>query len=1118
MATRDLSSWLPELGPSEVQADGVPLPKRTAINFVGASASDDAGNDRVNVNAGGAGNAGKTTKAMANANQSLSATEAGKAFWKTTGTGHTAKRTLTITPPATEAESYTRTFLNSCVPSGTDPDAGTITLSVGTGATRDIEAGAKAIVEITPTGVNVIEDLPLDPRDFGCPWNGVDDDLPGLIALQQSIPGERTRTTRVALPKGEAWLSDNLEIFRRLAFVGHGHAVQTGLGTFLGRSVNGFKFPPLKGITVHGNVSSSLVPEAAGLGDASSTSFVGVTIAGQSAIVSDDTGNWGRSMSQMGTTYDTWEQLPASPNVVRKGSCVLKSGVAGAPVTVGSPTTEYYGDGHSRDTTHLVWFRCTVSGTKGSAKPSAMGSGSGTDLDDIGTTIAATGGTAQWVVEAIPKDYANGLTLGTVPGRRVFLPGDNAHVFECVDLNGATTTAAGESTTLHADMNGLALPQDPIRVASTAGFPSSGIIRVTTSTGFQYITYTGKTTSPATFTGCTVSAELKAPDGTMATGGAVSGPYRYASWGVPVALCNNHMFQPAHRAEFYDVGTTIAVASNGAALPQGTINVTSTAGFANSGNLKIWTGSAYTTVAYTGRTDTTFTGCTGGTGTLSTDSEVGQGCFWREIHSGAISILNSWFRFEGGQIIGTTGCAFWVSPTYKRTWSGGSHNFVIRDTYVSNCGMGFKVTSFNANGGTTENCQWDFLGGGRTNVDGPNHLNIVAAPVITNWASGRFGNAGDSITDRELGSNKHENHYSQFSGGQGYRNDLFVGGFAPGGNFSKWDQISHELSLLPVFVYPATVHHSAHGISKRSSATHFGPGSRQIRCDAPLRTNAAKTISSEHGPQSAEVAAAFQMKHVDDTKPVSWHPSEEILNWNSKWWLLGEGENRGAYITQCIAIPRPGAGATYPGGGGIGAASPPWLTQDYATFGLAPNAPPHALGFADSETGMGTLGDSFQAGSILFNRSSTARGTFGWTCDVSGTSGTPFKWHAVFRFPYLFPKQTTTATANQVIYDANTEGVDLALPDNTVTTVVDEVTVQKNATTEGGGITVKSTWARNAAGAPVQIGATAITYNLNGTTLDGTTVTHTANGNRIELKASPESADTLNWRVFRTQY
>jgi hypothetical protein len=65
--------------------------------------------------------------------------------------------------------------------------------------------------------------------------------------------------------------------------------------------------------------------------------------------------------------------------------------------------------------------------------------------------------------------------------------------------------------------------------------------------------------------------------------------------------------------------TTITASSNGIVLPTGTINVVSTAGFNSSGTFIIIGGS---TITYTGKTSTSFTGCTGGSGTLSTGQRV----------------------------------------------------------------------------------------------------------------------------------------------------------------------------------------------------------------------------------------------------------------------------------------------------------------------------------------------------------------------------------------------------------------------------------------------------------------------------------------------------------------
>lgn len=70
------------------------------------------------------------------------------------------------------------------------------------------------------------------------------------------------------------------------------------------------------------------------------------------------------------------------------------------------------------------------------------------------------------------------------------------------------------------------------------------------------------------------------------------------------------------------VFTGITAASDGAVLPQAVINVTSTVGFAAAGTLTIHSSLGSQTVTYTGKTGTTFTGCTGGVGIIHTGDLV----------------------------------------------------------------------------------------------------------------------------------------------------------------------------------------------------------------------------------------------------------------------------------------------------------------------------------------------------------------------------------------------------------------------------------------------------------------------------------------------------------------
>jgi hypothetical protein len=68
-------------------------------------------------------------------------------------------------------------------------------------------------------------------------------------------------------------------------------------------------------------------------------------------------------------------------------------------------------------------------------------------------------------------------------------------------------------TSITAGSNGVALPTGTINVVSTTGFPTPGILLVTTSNGTQRVTYTG--TTATTFTGCVGGT------GIMSTGGMI---------------------------------------------------------------------------------------------------------------------------------------------------------------------------------------------------------------------------------------------------------------------------------------------------------------------------------------------------------------------------------------------------------------------------------------------------------------------------------------------------------------------------------------------------------------------------------------------------------------------
>lgn len=169
------------------------------------------------------------------------------------------------------------------------------------------------------------------------------------------------------------------------------------------------------------------------------------------------------------------------------------------------------------------------------------------------TTIAAGSNNV-----ALPTGTITVGSTGTFPTSGTFFVGPN------------TGTTAPLSTTIGAPSNNVSLPTGTINVATTTGFPTTGTILVVTSTGTQVVTYTG--TGGTTFTGCTGGT------GTMLTGNAVQ---------------------------------SIT-----------TINVTATTGFTTTGSLHILTTGGVQTITYTGTTATTFTGCTGLTALLFTGGTV----------------------------------------------------------------------------------------------------------------------------------------------------------------------------------------------------------------------------------------------------------------------------------------------------------------------------------------------------------------------------------------------------------------------------------------------------------------------------------------------------------------
>lgn len=123
-----------------------------------------------------AGGNGRATRAMADADQALTASQQLKRTWRTTG-ANTQARTLTVTLPADEADSVRRTIRNDCTGYG-------VVVSGGSGNEVVVPAGERLEIEVTPDGVFAVGRAPgmFYVTDFGARGDGVADDTTAINA------------------------------------------------------------------------------------------------------------------------------------------------------------------------------------------------------------------------------------------------------------------------------------------------------------------------------------------------------------------------------------------------------------------------------------------------------------------------------------------------------------------------------------------------------------------------------------------------------------------------------------------------------------------------------------------------------------------------------------------------------------------------------------------------------------------------------------------------------------------------------------------------------------------------------------------------------------------------
>ena len=185
-----------------------------------------------------------------------------------------------------------------------------------------------------------------------------------------------------------------------------------------------------------------------------------------------------------------------------------------------------------------------------------------------------------------------------------------------------------------------------------------------------------------------------------------------------------------------NVITTITAASNGVSASSGTYNVVSTAGFPNSGTFVVVdNGQGGETITYTGKTSTTFTGCTGGSGTLQTGQVVGR-------LDGKTGInfpdqndpKNHGLEIKGATNVLVSGCLF-----------KGNYGDAIWMGHSSNAVAGIK--------NVVSDCSIDMVARDGITIGGPCSNAIITRNRVTNSFSKGFDTEADATLDVVIDSN-----------------------------------------------------------------------------------------------------------------------------------------------------------------------------------------------------------------------------------------------------------------------------------------------------------------------------------------------------------------------------
>lgn len=236
----------------------------------------------------------------------------------------------------------------------------------------------------------------INPKNFGCPMDGVNDDYPGFRALLDSLPTYPNHASvTVQLPPGEMWLSRSIRINRPINLRGSGPASYRNAGTTI-------NFAPGSGFII----------------DDTRT---------------DPAGNNG-SGSYFENFHLRSRQLTIS-NPVFGGLFYTDTRKPSKKYALGDVAIPYNLTPTRANTRKL--FRVTTAGAT-AGTPNSGTDPAGFATATPGTTVAD--GTVIWTCESVPQDYSSYATPGDpssgpnsyAVGDRVFKVGECRYYWECV--------------------------------------------------------------------------------------------------------------------------------------------------------------------------------------------------------------------------------------------------------------------------------------------------------------------------------------------------------------------------------------------------------------------------------------------------------------------------------------------------------------------------------------------------------------------------------------------------------------------------------------------------------------------------------------------------------------